>query len=83
MLHQSSLQLLLQSSSSVPEDARTLARADVTDIKKAIDTDLKNPAVKLDRITQAHLEETRARISAALDAHVTRDLFPRILVLGS
>jgi uncharacterized protein DUF4953/uncharacterized protein DUF5117 len=65
-----------------PEDARTLARADLLAIRRGIDqllgpTDRPAGATPaLDTITRAHLDETRSRISAALDAGLERQLPP-------
>ncbi len=54
-----------------PEDARTLARADLTEIRKGCDAAIVSG--KLDAITRAHLDETRARASAALAAGLERN----------
>jgi hypothetical protein len=53
-----------------PEDARTLARADLTEIRRGIDATLS--AGKVDPMTRAHLDETKARASAALAAGLDR-----------
>jgi hypothetical protein len=50
----------------------TLARADMNNIKDQIDARLK--AGNLDTYTSAHLEETRAKIEAALQAQIQRSL---------
>ena len=52
----------------VPEDARSLARLELTRIVDRIDRVLQNP--DLDTLTRAHLLETRARIRRALQASV-------------
>jgi len=70
--------ILVSPAPGVPEDARTLARADLADILKDVGATLKSPAARLDRITRAHLEETKGRIEATLDAKVERELFPRL-----
>ncbi|MGH9748908.1 MAG: zinc-dependent metalloprotease [Candidatus Polarisedimenticolia bacterium] len=61
-----------------PEDARTLARADLIALRRGIDSLVGTggrplPAgARLDAISVAHLDETRARITAALDAGLER-----------
>ena len=64
-----------------PEDARTLARADLETIRRGINTILGRPesplppaGAQLDVITRAHLRETRSRITAALDATLERQI---------
>ena len=49
-----------------PEDARSLARVDLVALAESIDTALARPG--LDANTQAHLQETLARVRAALAA---------------
>ena len=69
--------LVVQSDPAQPEDARTLARADLIQIRRAIDAALgrvERPAVPLDAVTRAHLDESRARITAALEAGMQRQL---------
>jgi len=69
--------LAVQSDPAVPEDARTLARADLIAIRRSIDALLGRagrPAAALDAVTRAHLDETRARITAALEAGMQRQL---------
>ncbi len=56
----------------IPEDAVTLARADLNDLSRAISVALAN--AELDRITRAHLEETLSRMRAVLTAQTSRDL---------
>ena len=53
-----------------PEDACTLARADLLKIGAAIEGSLSG--VGLDETTRAHLDETRARIIAAVEAGIQR-----------
>ncbi len=55
-----------------PEDARTLARADLQAIAAQIEARLDGS--DLDAYSRAHLEETRARIEAALEAGLERSL---------
>ena len=67
--------LAVQSEPSCPEDARTLARADLMEIRRGIDAALGRagrPAAAVNAITRAHLDETRARITAALEAGMQR-----------
>jgi hypothetical protein len=69
--------LAVGSDPSTPEDARTLARADLVAIRRGIDAVLgkvEGPAARVDVITRAHLDETRARITAALEAGIQRQL---------
>jgi hypothetical protein len=71
--------LAVQSDPAQPEDARTLARVDLIQIRRAIDTALgrvERPVASLDTVTRAHLDETRARITAALDAGMERQIPP-------
>ncbi|MFQ5876361.1 MAG: zinc-dependent metalloprotease [Acidobacteriota bacterium] len=61
--------ILLQAGpATIPADARTLARADLTAIRSGIDSVLGREGAGLDAVTRAHLDEARARITAALDA---------------
>jgi hypothetical protein len=55
-----------------PEDAVTLARADLKWIARGCDRRLAKAGA--DAMTRAHLEETRDRIGAALEASLTRPL---------
>jgi hypothetical protein len=72
--------LAVQMDPAYPEDARTLARADLNALRRGIDRLLGPggrplpPGARLDAVTQAHLEETRARIAAALEAGLERQL---------
>src|SRR5262249_45578167 len=55
---------------AAPEDARTMARADLVAIRRGIDSVLSRadrPGAPLDDTTRAHLDESRARINAALE----------------
>jgi hypothetical protein len=56
-----------------PEDASTLARADLVALQKSITTALNSTAL-LDASTRAHLDESQARIAAALDAGLQRQM---------
>ncbi len=69
--------LAVGSDPASPEDARTLARADLIEVRRGIDLVLGRggrPAAPVDAITRAHLDETRARITAALEAGLQRQL---------
>jgi hypothetical protein len=56
-----------------PEDATTLAYASLVSLRTRIKTALASPALT-DPTTRAHLEETQARITTALDAHLQKPL---------
>lgn len=60
------INLVIDKQPGVPEDARTLARNDLTILQKGTANALLNP--NLDINTKSHLEESRARIDAALKA---------------
>ncbi len=62
--------LMVDPEPGVPEDAGTLARANLVDLKGRIESALAGGA--LDGATRAHLDETRARIEAALSARMLR-----------
>jgi len=53
----------------VPEDARSLAWKDLRQLQSVLNHSLRN-ADQLDDYTKAHLQETRDRISKALDANL-------------
>lgn len=55
-----------------PQDARSFARANLVSIRSNIDSVLAQGSLNPE--TQAHLDETRARIVAVLDAGIERDL---------
>ncbi len=55
-----------------PEDASTLARADLVALQKSLSAALNNTG--LDASTRAHLEESQARIAAALSAGLQRQM---------
>lgn len=63
-------QILIQSPSMVPHDAVTLARADMVELKNEIENRLNTG--NLDTYTNAHLEETKAKIDAVLKAQIQR-----------
>ncbi len=60
--------LVLGGRSSVPPDARSLARMHLRDINKRIDAIVKNKQIVVDDTTRAHLEESRERIVKVLNA---------------
>lgn len=55
----------------VPEDARSLARLELSRISDQIDNVLDGSADGLERATRAHLAESGARIERALEASLT------------
>jgi hypothetical protein len=65
--------LYLGRSRSLPADARTLARQDLVSLRNQIDQTLKTSGAKLDRISRAHLDESRAIMDAAVKASSDRD----------
>jgi len=66
------IQIVLRPAEGTPEDAITLARADLMELQGKINRALSGGQV--DATNRAHLDETRARIQAALEAQVTRGL---------
>ncbi|NIR60529.1 MAG: peptidase M43, partial [Gammaproteobacteria bacterium] len=64
------INLVVQPTPGTPEDASTLARADLKALNTAIERALSRGG--LDAYTEAHLDETSARIEAALDADLIR-----------
>jgi|SRR5579875_1350947 hypothetical protein len=56
------------SRSSVPPDARSLARMHLRDIRKRVENVLNDKQVTVDDATRAHLEECRERIAKVLNA---------------
>lgn len=66
------IRLTTRSSAGSPEDATSLARASLVQLNQRIDERLRENSLK-DQTTLAHLEETRARVKAALDAQVSRN----------
>ena len=55
-----------------PEDACTMARASLKQLQSKIQGAMRTP--EMDAMTRAHLDETLARIEAALDAQIIRSL---------
>ncbi|MFC2171185.1 zinc-dependent metalloprotease [Acidobacteriota bacterium] len=68
------VKLMLKPSAGTPGDARTLARRDLQEIARRIKKHLDRGTYSRDSITRAHLDETYAKIRAALDAGVVRPL---------
>ncbi|NIV12056.1 MAG: peptidase M43, partial [Aliifodinibius sp.] len=60
--------MVVKTPPTYPHDAVTLARADLVAIKNKIEENLTSE--NLDPYTTAHLQETKAKIEAALDAQV-------------
>jgi hypothetical protein len=67
--------LVVSPAPGTPEDASTLARYDLKQIQSAIAKSRQNAS--LDTTTQAHLDETAARIEAALAAGLERQVGER------
>jgi hypothetical protein len=68
------VRLLLRSAgTTAPEDATTLARASLTKIQTKIH-DVLNAAKVTDPISNAHLQETADRITAALQAQMQKPI---------
>ncbi|UCC21864.1 MAG: zinc-dependent metalloprotease [Planctomycetota bacterium] len=64
--------LVIKPGEGVPEDATTLARADLVSLRDGIDETLAGPS--RDAYTRAHLDESRAKIDAVLKASIERHL---------
>jgi hypothetical protein len=62
--------LMLQPADGTPEDARALARAELTALHVSLVAAQKSRAAAADLSTRAHLAESAARIARALDARV-------------
>lgn len=59
---------MLRPEAGTPEDARTLARANLVDLRGKIDRPLSS--ARPDYTSRAQLEKTRARIERALEARL-------------
>ena len=68
------IDMVVNEKPGIPEDARTLARHDLAVLQGAIPKALANSG--LDMVTRAHLEESKARIDAALKAGIERSMAP-------
>jgi hypothetical protein len=65
------VEILIKPQQGTPDEAQTMARADLVALQKEID---KTPKGGMDDATKAHLDETRARIDAALKASIQRQV---------
>lgn len=63
------IKLVLEADSGTPEDARSLARLHLGQIKSKIQRVLQNARGNLDDYSFAHLEESQVRVEKALDAN--------------
>lgn len=66
------ISLVVAPGPATPADASTLARADLREIRRAIEEAMGSDG--LDATTRAHLDETGARIDAALEAGLQRQM---------
>jgi hypothetical protein len=66
------ISMAVEDQEGIPEDARSLARNDLKVLQGAIPGALAAPM--LDLFTRSHLEESKARIDAALDASLQRKM---------
>ncbi len=64
--------LVVKPGRGVPEDACTMARADLSQLKSQIEQAVSSGSI--DAYTKAHLEESQARIEAALQAGLNRQM---------
>ena len=64
--------LVVKPAADAAEDASTLTRADLKHLKQRIDAAMSGGG--LDHYTRAHLDETAARIGAALEAGIQRQM---------
>src|SRR2546425_995004 len=69
------LQMVVTPEPGIPEDARTIARATLASLSRALGRSLA-PANELDGYTQAHFADSRQRIDQALNAQVVQPLGP-------
>jgi len=63
--------LTLRTNPQAPEDATSLARASLVNLRRKLEVVLRNESLK-DTATRAHLQETHDRIDAVLQAHVQK-----------
>ncbi|MBI3922923.1 MAG: hypothetical protein HY318_15990 [Armatimonadetes bacterium] len=61
------INLLLQPASGTPEDARTLSWHHLKELQASITSVLRSRRAQLDTATLAHLEESRQRLTKALE----------------
>jgi uncharacterized protein DUF4953/uncharacterized protein DUF5117/uncharacterized protein DUF5118 len=64
------IRMLVNPLPDTPEDARTLARATLTDLAAGLDRALARRTTELDAYTRAHLVDSRERITQALNAQM-------------
>ena len=69
--HLKTLSRISLRSYGVPEDATSLARASLSRILENVEVKLKDSKLS-DTTSRAHLEETRARVKAALEAQIAK-----------
>jgi hypothetical protein len=62
--------MILSPASDMPEDARTLARATLSELAGELDRGLLRRTVELDLYTKAHLLDSKERIAQALNAQL-------------
>ncbi len=62
------VRMVLAPAPGTPEDARSLARATLSDLGAGIDRALDSRGDDLDDYTRAHLADSRERITRALEA---------------
>lgn len=62
------IQLLLDAPEEMPADAQSVARMQLSELKSELESRLSPPMYNFDDYTLAHLEESKSRIEAALDA---------------
>jgi Met-zincin len=67
------VRMVLDPAPGTPEDARSLARATLTDLGAGIDRALDARRDELDDYTRAHLADSRERITRALEAPMVED----------
>ncbi|PIQ27797.1 peptidase M43 [bacterium (Candidatus Blackallbacteria) CG17_big_fil_post_rev_8_21_14_2_50_48_46] len=65
-------QIYLNRNLFLSADARTLARQDLIQLRQGIDQALKVSGVKLDALTRAHLDESRAIMDTTIKASIAR-----------
>lgn len=66
---------MLLKGQGVPEDARTLARAGLIELRRQLRVALARPTLRMPPETKAHLGESVARIDEALQARAERSAF--------
>jgi hypothetical protein len=64
------IRMIVSPAPDMPEDARTLARATLTELGSELDRGLLRRAAELDQYTRAHLLDSKERIAQALNAQL-------------